>query len=363
MANPSPQVSIAFPEKLQCLFVPKRFKVLWGGRAAGRSWGCARALLLLGAQKPIRVLCAREYQNSISESVHKLLSDQIDAMGLNGVYEIFKDRIVSRPGAVPGGNVNSQTSFVFEGIKSNTQKIKSYEGINYCWVEEAIKVSKASWEILTPTIREPGSEIWMTFNPELEEDYTYKRFVLQADPATTFVVKMTYRDNPFVNSLIVAEAEEMKKRDLDAYLNVWEGNCRQNLDGAVYAKELRKATLEKRITRVPWHRESPVDTFWDLGRADRTAVWFAQRVGMEFRILAYFEDSGEDIGYYLRHCQSRPYTYGNFFLPHDAKAKRLGSKRTIQEMVEAAYPGKTRIVKKLSVVDGINAARVIFSNC
>jgi phage terminase large subunit len=108
-------VEAEFPQPLECLFQPKRHKVLYGGRGAGRSWGCARALLIIGANTPIRVLCAREFQNSISESVHKLLSDQITALGLDHIYEIQAQKIVSRPGAVAGG----QTSFSFEGIRNN----------------------------------------------------------------------------------------------------------------------------------------------------------------------------------------------------------------------------------------------------
>ena len=123
-------ITAEFPEHLQCLFQPKRYKVLYGGRGAGRSWGAARALLLIGTEKPIRVLCARELQNSIAESVHKLLSDQIDALGLRGFYEIQVGKIMGANG----------TTFSFEGIKNNTTKIKSYEGIDYCWLEEANKV-------------------------------------------------------------------------------------------------------------------------------------------------------------------------------------------------------------------------------
>ena len=137
------EINADFPQLLECLFQPKRYKVLWGGRGAGRSWGVARALLLLGTQKAIRVLCVRELQNSISESVHKLLSDQIEAMGLSNFYEIQVARIIGKNG----------TSFAFDGIKNNTNKIKSYEGIDYCWVEEANKVSRASWGTLIPTIR------------------------------------------------------------------------------------------------------------------------------------------------------------------------------------------------------------------
>lgn len=296
------------------------------------------------------MLCVRELQNSLGESVHKLLSDQIDLLGLSGFYDIQRDKILGKNG----------TTFSFEGIKNNTTRIKSYEGIDYCWAEEANKISRASWMILIPTIRKEGSEIWITFNPELEQDYTYQRFVV-APGDDTFSVKMSWKDNPWFTEAMRREMVDLRDRDYDEYLNVWEGHCRVMLEGTVYAKEMRRAREENRITRVPWEREVPVDTFWDLGRADRTAIWFAQKVGMQYRILRYFEDSGEDIHYYLRYCQSLEYTYGLMHLPHDAKAARLGSKRTIEEIVRGVYP--TKIVPKLSVTDGINAARVIFPNC
>jgi len=359
-------VTAEFPEYLQCLFQPKRYKILYGGRGAGRSWGAARALLLIGAEKQIRVLCARELQNSIAESVHKLLSDQIDSLGLRGFYEIQVGKIIGANG----------TTFSFEGIKNNTTKIKSYEGIDYCWLEEANKVSRASWGVLIPTIRKENSEIWITFNPELETDYTYCRFV--KDPplrqATgmvkgvleddlSYVCRMTWANNPWFPEVLRTEMENDRKRDFDYYLNVWEGHCLQNLEGAVYAKELRRAQEEGRICSVDWDHESPVDTFWDLGRRDATAIWFAQRVAMEYRIIGYFEDTGHEINYYLQELQARKYLYGQHYLPHDARAKRLGSKRTIEEIIRTAYPGNVRIVPKLSVADGINAARTIFSNC
>lgn len=344
-------VDIEFPAPLQALFEPKRYKVLYGGRGAGRSWGVARALLLLGSQRPIRVLCAREFQNSITESVHKLLSDQISNLGLDAHYEILKGNIFGRNG----------TSFSFEGIKNNTTRIKSYEGIDYCWVEEAVKVSRTSWEVLIPTIRKTGSEIWMTFNPELETDYTYQRFV-KDPPDNASVIKMTWRDNPWFPQTLRIELEDLRRRDYDAYMNVWEGFPLLMLEGVVYMKELRKVQEEGRICDVPWDRETPVGTYWDLGRADNTAIWFAQRVAMQFRILHYYEATGEDIHHFLKYCQSLPYTYETFFLPHDAKAKRLGSKRTIEEIVRGSGR-KVSIVPKLSVVDGINASRIILPNC
>jgi phage terminase large subunit len=347
-----------FPQPLEILFKPKRHKVMFGGRGAGRSWGCARALLLMGANKPLRILCARELQNSITDSVHKLLSDQIHNLNLGHIYDIQAARIISRPGKVPGG----QTTFSFEGIKNNATKIKSYEGIDYCWVEEANKVSRNSWEILLPTVRKEESEIWITFNPELETDYTYQRFVLNPSD-DSFVVKMTWRDNPWIPGVLIKEKDDLAKRDEEAYLNVWEGFTRQTLEGAVFAKELRRCQAENRITKVPWGRETPVDTFWDLGRRDMTCIWFAQKVALQYRILEYFEESSEDIQYYLRQLQNREYTYGTHYLPHDAKEKRIGHARTIEQLVRAIYAG-VRVVPRIPrKVNGINAARIIFPNC
>jgi phage terminase large subunit len=354
---------IFFPEPLQVLFRPKRYKVLYGGRGAGRSWGVARALLILGTKSPIRVLCARELQNSIEESVHKVLCDQIVNLGLGQFYDIQQKEIRGANG----------TTFNFAGIKNNTNKIRSYEGIDYCWVEEANKVSKASWNILTPTIRKKGSEIWITFNPELNTDYTFQRFVKESasDPDVA-VVKMTFRDNPwFKDTELSSDMARDKEHDYDMYLNVWEGHTVQHLEGAIYARELRKAQAEGRICTVGYDQETPVDTFWDLGRADSTAIWFAQRVAMQYRVLAYYESSGIKIpmddptggvNHFLKECQRRGYVYGTMWLPHDAKAKRLGSKRSVEEIIRhAGY--RVQIVPRLSRDDGINAARVIFPNC
>lgn len=346
-------IDAQFTPKLQCLFQPKRYKVLYGGRGAGRSWGVARALLLIGAQRPIRVLCTRELQNSISESVHKLLGDQIAILGLDRMFTIEKARIYTDFG----------TEFFFEGIKNNTNKIKSYEGIDYCWVEEALKVSKTSWDILIPTIRKENSEIWMTFNPELEEDYTYVRFVLKKNDSSMIVVKMNWEDNPWFPETLWLEKEECRLRDPDGYLNIWEGFCRQMLEGVVFANELRAAQESGRICAVPWDYETPVDTFWDLGHRDMTSIWFAQQVAGQKRVLGFYENCGLDITHYLKYCQGQPYVYGTHFMPHDASAHRIGEKRTVEQT--ARHMGfKVQIVPRThKKVNAINAARLVFPTC
>lgn len=348
----TPTTPAEFPDKLKMLFEPHRYKVLWGGRGAGRSWGAARALLILGTSRAIRVLCAREFQNSISESVHKVLSDQIEGLGLSGFYDIQKQGIYGKNG----------TSFSFEGIKNNTTRIKSYEGVDYCWVEEAVKVSKASWDVLIPTIRKTGSEIWMTFNPELESDYTYQRFVKGAGPNVA-VTHMTWRDNPWFPPELLLELESSKEYDYDTYLNVWEGKCRQHLEGVVYAKELRRAEEHSRVTSVPVDRGTPVSAAFDLGRADKTAIWFFQRVAMQTRVIGYYENNLEDTLHYARYLQSRPWAYDTFWLPHDAFAKRLGMKLTIEEQFREHFPSvRMGKVPNLSIADGINMARLTFDS-
>ena len=212
-----------FPEKLSILFEQARYKVLYGGRGGAKSWGVARALLILGAKSPLRLLCAREFQTSIKDSVHKLLSDQIYALGLETFYEITQANIKGKNG----------TEFSFVGLKNNTTNIKSYEGVDICWVEEAQSVSKNSWNILIPTIRKENSEIWITFNPELETDETYQRFVVHA-PENSIVQKINWSDNPWFPETLNLERLALKQRDVEAYNTVWEGLCRQTIDGAIF---------------------------------------------------------------------------------------------------------------------------------
>lgn len=340
-------VTAQFSEKLQILFKPMRTKVLYGGRGAGRSWGVARWLLLEGVKRPIRVLCARELQKSIEESVHKVLKDQIEILGLSRYYDVQKSKIYG-----PNG-----TEFFFEGVKNNVSTVRSMEGIDYCWVEEANKVTKASWGVLIPTIRKKGSEIILTFNPELDTDYTYKQFVLLPDPDTV-VVHMTWRDNPWFTEVLFKEKEKLRRSDIDAYNNVWEGRCIQNVSGAVYAKEMRDALVEGRIGQVPWERAVPVDVFLDLGRADHTSLWFAQRVAFQRRVLEAYQDTGHDASYFIKFIQRSDYTIGTIYLPHDGKAKTLGTLLSVEEQFRKHFP--VRVMPKLGIADGINATRTMF---
>jgi phage terminase large subunit len=341
-----------FPVKLEGLFKKSRYKVLYGGRGGAKSWGIARALLIKGAKDPIRILCAREFQTSIKDSVHKLLCDQIDSLGLLSFYEITQTSIRGRNG----------TEFSFVGLKNNVSNIKSYEGVDICWVEEAQTTSRLSWNILIPTIRKEGSEIWISFNPELETDETYQRFVANP-PQDSITMKVNWYDNPWFPETLRQEKDALKARDEEAYNQVWEGLCRQTVDGAIFAREMQQAEKDGRICRVPYDATKPVHAVFDLGWSDSTAIWFLQFVGMETRLIRYIEDSQKTISYYLATMQTYGYVYDKIWLPHDAENKTLAAAgRSIDDIVRAAGY-KTEIMPRVPILDSINAARTIFPNC
>lgn len=345
------EVNFEFPEKLGFLFDKSRYKVLYGGRGSGKSWGVARALISIALQRPVRVLCAREFQNSISDSVHALLADQIKSMGLEGFFTIQNTAIYGMNGS----------EFLFAGLKHNITKIKSFEGVDIAWVEEAQTTSKSSWDVLIPTIRKEGSEIWLTFNPELDTDETYKRFIVNP-PSNAIVKKVNWSDNPWFPQVLRDEMEDLKARDMDAYLNVWEGNTRQVLDGAVYANELRKAQEENRIKDVLLDHSVPVSTFWDIGWADMTSIWFVQTIpGGEVRVIDFYQDCQKPIDFYTALLQTKGYTYRDHWLPHDAEHKNMTGKSVKDIMETMGFP--VRITPKLSIADGINAARMLLNRC
>jgi len=344
---------IRFPKKFEALFQPEkiRYRIFYGGRGGAKSWCFARALLAKGTKQPMRILCAREFQTSIKDSVHKLLSDQIYALDMESFYEITQNSIKGING----------TEFIFAGIKNNTNNIKSIEGINIAWVEEAQAVSANSWNVLIPTIRRQDSEIWVSFNPELPTDETWKRFV-ESPPESSVVVKVNWNDNPWFPEVLNLERLSLKARDLSAYNNVWEGGTRNTVNGAIFGKEMEMAELEGRITNVPYDPSKPCHIIFDLGWADNTAAWIIQFIGFEIRVIRYFEDNQKTIQHYLSLMQTFGYVYDTIWLPHDAAAKSLGTGKSIEEIVRATGM-KVQMLNRVPITDSINAARTIFPRC
>jgi phage terminase large subunit len=315
--------------------------------------------LIQAAESKLRVLCTREVQNSIKDSVHKLLSDQIQALGLGAFYNVTEQKITGLNGS----------EFVFAGLSNLTaESIKSYEGVDRCWVEEAHKVRRRSWDILVPTIRKDGSEIWITMNPELDSDESYKRFI-ESPPQNAKVVEINWRDNPWFPAVLEEERVEFLrqvhagKRSQVDYDNIWEGKCRAAVEGAIFANELAKCKSSGRIGAYPWDSGKLVYTSWDLGKRDTTAIWFYQiGAGSRPRFIDYFEDNGEDITYYLERLVTKGYKYATHYLPHDAKQDRLGMPKTIEAVVRD-NGFRVEVIPVRSLKDQINEARLLLARC
>lgn len=305
--------------------MPKEFKVLfdldsdlrhivlYGGRASGKSTSVALSLLVLGMNKKLRILCTREVQNSIADSVHKLLSDLISKYKLN-TWEVQKDII---------RNKQTGSEIFFKGLHNNSQSIKSIEGIDIVWVEEAQSVSADSINTLVPTIRKTGSRLIWTFNRLTENDPVWELIVKKADNRT-FVQKI---NSDAIESLlskeIIEEREKMRIDNPEMFDHVWLGEPMTAKTGSVFGKQLAQARNEGRITKVPYDASTGVYTAWDLGIGDSTVIWFFQVVGREIHFIDHYEGSNEDLGHYISYIQNKPYQYTTHFLPHDSKAREL----------------------------------------
>ncbi len=214
MAKPNPFVE---------LYRPHRVKAFYGGRGSGKSWAVARALVTLSNLASLRVLCCREIQNSIRESSYQLLKDTVISLGLESKFTFLEAEIRHENGS----------KFTFKGLAANEQSVKSTEGVDVCWVEEAQSVSQKSWDVLMPTIRKEGSEIWATFNPLHEDDPTCSMFLRDDLPAGWYVRKVNYDENPHFPDSLREQMEWDRKNDFEKYLHVWEGFPRTISDAQV----------------------------------------------------------------------------------------------------------------------------------
>lgn len=263
--------------------------------------------------KKLRILCTREVQNSIADSVHKLLSDLISKYKLN-TWEVQKDII---------RNKQTGSEIFFKGLHNNSQSIKSIEGIDIVWVEEAQSVSADSINTLVPTIRKAGSRLIWTFNRLTENDPVWELIVKKADDRT-FVQRV---NSDAIESLlskeIIEEREKMRIDNPEMFEHVWLGEPMTAKTGSVFGKQLAQARNEGRITKVPYDASTGVYTAWDLGIGDSTVIWFFQVVGREIHFIDHYEGSNEDLGHYISYIQNKPYQYTTHFLPHDSKAREL----------------------------------------
>jgi hypothetical protein len=224
----TPKLADLFLEPGTDNYAPSRYKVAYGGRGSGKSWGFTGMAVALGTVRRLRVLCVREVQNSIRESIHRLLSDRIAGLGLSRHYDVQREGIYG-----PSG-----TEFIFAGMRNDPGKIRSAEGIDVCLVEEGQKISDESWRTLIPTIRTLGSEFWVCFNPMLEKDSTYQRFVVETPPDCRRV-EVNWDDNPWFPQVLDLERRHALQRIADARDTTGKANLQRLYDHVWGGQPLR----------------------------------------------------------------------------------------------------------------------------
>ena len=264
-----PELHVEIPPKaFECLTANSRYKVLKGGRGGGKSWSIARMILVRMMQEKLVVLCTREFQTSIKDSVHRLLSRQVEDMELGAFFEIQKATIIC---------TKTGSEAIFAGLADKTvDSIKSLEGAKICWVEEAQTVSDRSWQLLIPTIRVANSEIWVSFNPDEESDPTYQRFIIKTPPNAT-VATLNWDGNEWCPQVLKDEKDYLYSVDPEAANHVWGGQCRKASDAQI---------LRGRYTVRPFE---PVPGLWD-GPYHGIDFGFAQDLGTMIRMWIWEHD-------------------------------------------------------------------------
>lgn len=270
-------MNVELPRAFKELLTAKaRYKLYYGGRAGGKSFAMADALLIKATSKKMLIACVREVQNSIKDSVYKLIADRISFYGLKE-YKIYEDKIV---------NMKNKSKFIFKGVlEHHSQNIKSLEGVDICWCEEAQKISARAWEILDPTIRKEGAEIWISMNREEECDPVWKALALK--PYDDVILrKVNYYDNPYCPLDMKKLALKMKNENYEEYLHVWEGEPRLEAGNHLIGREdVYKAFNENKVNLALY---APLIIGVDVARFgdDKTAICFRRgRVVEKFLVF------------------------------------------------------------------------------
>lgn len=318
--------------------IPKAFRGLfergwrdaafYGGRGGAKSHSVAGALVIQAAEAPLRVVCAREIQESLKDSVKQLIEDKISDYKLDGHFEALKDETRAKNGG----------KFVYKGVWRNPDALKSLEGADVLWGEEANRFSARSIRLIRPTLRKPGSRMIWTWNPEFDHDPIDRLFRGPAGPPPNSIVReVSWRDNPwFAGSPLQAEMEHDYRVDPGAAEHVWGGAYVQAVDGAYYTAQLQAVREEGRICHLNKDPIIRVRSFWDLGRRDATAIWIAQFLAREVRVLDYIEGRGQELGYYVAQLHSRGWSNVLCHLPHDGKNVTVIAPGSAQEQLHQA---------------------------
>lgn len=380
-------IRVRVPAKIGELFAPTHHPVTGkrirsrgakGGRGSAKSTGFAQMAIIRKIQRPGNFLCCRELQKSIKDSVYSLLREQMYNMGANECFDIGETFIRSK--------LHPDTQFLFNGLRTNPQEIKSMNRLDCAWIEEAQAVSQRSLDLLYPTVRMDESEIWSTWNPEDELDPIEQKLVANP-PEDALVIEINYSDNPFFPDVLEQERLNTLRFQPQRYDWMWLGKYNTNTDGAVYGKWVAQMERDGRIKKGIFDPSLPVFTAWDLGFSDDTAIWWFQVAGNEVRLIDYYENNREGVRHYAEQVYGREiiniiygpngkvlnftlgnmidgierrleYQYADHYVPHDAANKLLqaGGRSVVDQLFEFGI--KTKVVHATSQQNQIEAARL-----
>lgn len=347
-------LSIEVAPVFEPLLTPARYKGAFGGRGSGKSQAFADLVIIEGLKRPgLRVLCCREIQKSLKESAKRLLESKIEEYNLGSLFEVQSAEIKT-----PGGGV-----IVFAGLQDHTsESIKSYEGFDIAWVEEAQTVSHRSMNLLRPTIRKPGSEIWLSWNPRFDTDAVDEMLRGEETPTGAVVVRANWHDNPWFPAELEQERLDCQRQQPEQYDHIWEGGYATVTEGAYFARHLAEAREQKRITTLAKDPLLSVRCYWDIGVRDATAIWVMQQKGESLRFIDHYEASGQDLAAHLNWLRANGYDGIECVLPHDgAKQDAVTATRYEDHIRSAGFPVKTVPNQgKGAAMKRVEAARKLF---
>ena len=353
---------IALPPKLKPVFLGEAdVRGSHGGRGSAKSRSFAKMTAVRAYQWDMAgrtgiVLCGRQFMNSLADSSLEEVKAAIRSEPwLEAQFEIGETFVRTKSGRI---------NYSFVGLARNLDSIKSKSRILLAWIEEAEHVTEEAWVKLIPTLREEDSELWLTWNPERKKSATNKRFhsKLATPDKRTKIVEMNWRDNPWFPDILNRQRQKDQRERPESYDHIWEGAFVTAVEGAYYVSHLIKAREDGRIGEVSADPLMEYRAFWDIGTRDATAIWIAQFVGSQIRVLDYYEAVGQPLGTHLGWLRDKGYGSALCVLPHDGAAvDHLTADRFEDHIKSAGF--RTEVVKnqgKQAAMKRVEAARRLF---
>lgn len=341
------------PRAFVPLLAPARYKGAFGGRGSGKSHFFAELLIARCVSIKTDVVCVREVQKDLKKSAKKLIEGKIEALGVSALFEATREDIRCENGGV----------IIFQGMQDHTaESIKSLEDFDIAWVEEAQSLSQFSLTLLRPTLRKPGSELWFSWNPRRKTDAVDALLRGSTPPTGAKVVPANWSDNPWFPAELEQERLDDQRDRPDQYDHIWEGDYVKVFDGAYFAVQLSAAKKESRIGNVAADPLMQYRAFWDIGTRDATAIWIAQFVGREIRVIDYYEASGQPLATHLNWLREKGYGSALCVLPHDgANQNHITAVRFEDHIRSAGFAAETvQNQGKGAAMQRVEAARRLF---